>query len=98
MAFSWRELFGRSRHSQDDLENFRRRLIEQPEDFMDVGDGYHNQEQHNHAPDGIGRSGAVVLCVLCGLALGMAIYSQIEAAKAERETRMLEYYVMELDG
>lgn len=65
---------------------------------MDVGDGFHNQEQHNHAPDGIGRSGAVVLCVLCGLGLGMAIYSQIEAAKAERETRLLEYYVMELDG
>lgn len=48
--------------------------------------------------DGIGRTGAIVLACVAGLALGAAIYSQIEQVKSERETRMLEYYVMELDG
>ncbi len=40
----------------------------------------------------------VLLAIIASLALGFAISSRSEAVKAERETRMLEYYLLELDA
>ncbi len=40
----------------------------------------------------------IVLAILTGLSIGIAAYSIIYAKGADTETRMLEYYVMELDG
>jgi hypothetical protein len=57
-------------------------------------DGGH-QEVNNH---GMGTTSIVVVAIIAGLALGSALYSQWKASNAEREARMLEYYVMELDG
>lgn len=40
----------------------------------------------------------IVLAILCGMSIGLTLFSFSEARNAEREARMLEYYVMELDG
>lgn len=40
----------------------------------------------------------VVLALITGVAVALAVRANEAAEKAERETRMLEYYVMELDG
>lgn len=40
----------------------------------------------------------IVLAILCGIAIGLTAFSFVAAGNAEREARMLEYYVMELDG
>jgi hypothetical protein len=40
----------------------------------------------------------LVLSVLCGLSIAAAAFAMNQAQTSERETRLLEYYVMELDG
>jgi len=40
----------------------------------------------------------LVLSILCGLAIAVSLFTMWQAQKSERETRMLEYYVLELDG
>lgn len=40
----------------------------------------------------------VILAMLCGLSIGLTAFAFTAADNAEREARMLEYYVMELDG
>lgn len=40
----------------------------------------------------------VVLAILCGISIGLTAFAFTAAENAEREARMLEYYVMELDG
>ena len=40
----------------------------------------------------------VVLAITSGLAIGLAVMSLVDSGRTERETRMLEYYVMENDG
>lgn len=46
----------------------------------------------------LGKTSYILLAVFAGFGLGMAVYSIYVASLAEREARMLEYYVMELDG
>lgn len=36
--------------------------------------------------------------LIAGVSIVMALWSRTEASKAERETRMLEYYLLELDA
>lgn len=46
-----------------------------------------------------GKSTLLVLCgMACGLTLAMGLVLALVAYKSERETRMLEYYVNEVDG
>ena len=40
----------------------------------------------------------VLLSILCGLSIGLTAFAFSAARNADRESRMLEYYVMELDG
>lgn len=40
----------------------------------------------------------IVLAILSGVAIGLTSFAFTAASDAEREARMLEYYVMELDG
>lgn len=40
----------------------------------------------------------IVLAILCGVSIGLTAFAFTAAGNAEREARMLEYYVMELDG
>lgn len=40
----------------------------------------------------------IVLAILCGVSIGLTVFAFTAAGNAEREARMLEYYVMELDG
>ncbi len=40
----------------------------------------------------------IVLGVLSGMSIAFAIFSMRESAKSERETRMLQYYVLEMDA
>lgn len=40
----------------------------------------------------------LLLSVLCGLSMAAAAFAMSQAQTSERETRLLEYYVMELDG
>lgn len=40
----------------------------------------------------------VILATLCGLAIGLAAFSFAESKNSEREARMLEYYLLELDA
>lgn len=40
----------------------------------------------------------IVLAILSGIAIGFTAFAFNSAGNAEREARMLEYYVMELDG
>jgi len=47
---------------------------------------------------GIGMTTAVVLGILSGLAFGSAAFSMWQLTQTERETRMLEYYLLELDA
>lgn len=65
-----------------------------PEGFR-ADTGNQKQEVNNN---GIGTTSIVVVAVIAGIALGSALYSQWKSSNAERETRLLEYYVMELDG
>lgn len=40
----------------------------------------------------------VVLSILCGASIGLTAFAFSASRDAETEARMLEYYVMELDG
>ncbi len=40
----------------------------------------------------------VLLTLLIGLSIGLTMFAFSAARNADRETRLLEYYVMELDG
>jgi hypothetical protein len=40
----------------------------------------------------------VILAVLCGLSIGLAVFSFAASRNADREARMLEYYLLELDA
>lgn len=40
----------------------------------------------------------VLLTLLCGLSIGLTVFAFSAARNSDREARMLEYYVMELDG
>lgn len=40
----------------------------------------------------------VVLAITAGLAVGLSVMSMFTASKSERETRMMEYYLLELDA
>ena len=63
--------------------------------YYDAGDTTQNQ---NTTVEGIGRTAAIVLGILSGLSLGASLFTMWELTKAERETRMLEYYVLEMDA
>lgn len=45
----------------------------------------------------LGKTSYILLATFAGLALGVAVFSIYTASLAERETRMLEYYIMEND-
>lgn len=40
----------------------------------------------------------LICSIICGLALGIAILALILGQISERESRMLQYYVLEVDG
>lgn len=40
----------------------------------------------------------IVLAILCGLSIGLAVFSYSASRDADREARMLEYYLLELDA
>jgi hypothetical protein len=40
----------------------------------------------------------IVLAILCGISIGLTAFAFTAAGNAEREARMLEYYILELDG
>jgi len=40
----------------------------------------------------------LVCSIICGIALGVAILALILGQISERESRMLQYYVLEVDG
>lgn len=40
----------------------------------------------------------IVLAILCGVAIGLTTFAFSAARNADREARMLEYYILELDG
>ncbi len=40
----------------------------------------------------------IVLSILSGMAIAFAIFAIRESGKAEREARMLQYYVLEMDA
>ena len=40
----------------------------------------------------------IFLAALAGCAIALSIFQEVESIRTERETRMLEYYIMELDG
>lgn len=40
----------------------------------------------------------IVLAILCGVSIGLAAFSYAAAGRAERESRMLQYYLLELDA
>lgn len=56
-------------------------------------------ENHNEMHvEGISRVQAIILASIAGLGLGLGIFAEVQAVRAERETRMLEYYLLELDA
>lgn len=68
-----------------------------PEGFVaEIGKATSNGNTINN--DGLGRTGAIVLGIVSGLALGISIFCIWSASQSERETRMLEYYLLELDA
>ena len=97
------EFHSGSRNRKSDLEAFRERVTEPIGDELDEDGSCNYNESHasnsnsNHF-HGVGRTGAIVLGIISGLALGCGIYAEIEASKAEREARMLQYYLLELDA
>lgn len=40
----------------------------------------------------------VLLAVLCGLSIGLSVFAYSASRNADREARMLEYYLLELDA
>lgn len=40
----------------------------------------------------------IFLAILCGLSIGLSVFSFSASRESERETRMLEYYLLELDA
>lgn len=40
----------------------------------------------------------IVLAILCGASIGLTTFAFSAARNADREARMLEYYILELDG
>lgn len=67
---------------------------------------------HNeHSPDLSGAQGVVVqfetnkllpwlmtCCILAGFSCALAVFALINAQRAEREARMLQYYTLEMDS
>lgn len=64
----------------------------------------HDEQRHNSPSASIVFSGEklvpliVVLALLCGASIGLTAFAFSAARNADREARLLEYYVMELDG
>lgn len=79
--------------SDGDLEFLRERLLDHPDDM--VSSESHGNSVNNY---GIGRTSSLVLGILCGLSIGVSAFSIWQGTKSERETRMLEYYLLELDA
>lgn len=46
----------------------------------------------------LGKTSYILLAVFSGLALGVGVFAVVDAIRAEREARLLEYYVMEVDA
>lgn len=44
------------------------------------------------------KIGMIIMGIFCGLAIALAIAAIISSRNSERETRMLEYYLLELDS
>ena len=40
----------------------------------------------------------VLLALLCGLSIGLSVFAYSASRNADREARMLEYYLLELDA
>lgn len=40
----------------------------------------------------------ILLSIISGVSIAFAVFNMQQSHQSERETRMLEYYVMELDG
>lgn len=81
-----------------------------PDDFVkEEWRGNRSDNRSGITINNLGKTSIVLLATFTGLALGVAVFSyvsalhdneraQTQAKEAERENRMLEYYVMELDG
>lgn len=71
---------------------------------MSTNQARHDEQRTNSPSASIVFSGEklvpliIVLALLCGVALGLTAFAFSAARNADREARLLEYYVMELDG
>lgn len=60
--------------------------------------GTRNSNNSGVTINNLGKTSYILLAAFAGFALGAAAFSLYTASLAERESRMLEYYVMEMDG
>ena len=70
-----------------------------PEDFVpESWRGNRNDNQSSVTINNLGKTSYILLAAFSGLALGAGLFSMYTASRAEREARMLEYYVLEMDA
>jgi len=71
--------------------------------------GTRNSNNSGVTINNLGKTSVILLAAFSGLALGISVFAYLsalhdneqarqQAIQAERENRMLEYYIMELDG
>lgn len=60
--------------------------------------GNRNQNNSGITINNLGKTSYILLACFSGFALGAAVFSMYEANHAEREARMLQYYVLEMDA
>ncbi|HEU4600510.1 MAG TPA: hypothetical protein VFS24_01010 [Steroidobacteraceae bacterium] len=60
--------------------------------------GTRNSNNSGVTINNLGKTSYILLAVFAGFAVGCGIFALLAAQHAERETRMLEYYVLEMDA
>lgn len=113
MGNRWSKFGGGRSAGDGDLELLRERVLDHAADEV-AGNDIDNSSNVGPIrvivkQDGIGRTGGIVLGVFAGMAFGVSVFaliqskldntrSQEDARLAEREARMLQYYLLELDA
>lgn len=60
--------------------------------------GTRNSNNSGVTINNLGKTSYILLAVFAGFGVGCGIYAMVDAQRTEREARMLEYYVLEMDA
>lgn len=60
--------------------------------------GNRSDNQSSVTINNLGKASYILLAAFCGISLGFGVTAIYVSSRAERESRMLQYYLLELDA